>query len=190
MTLKEAKKELKQQPKLKERIKKEYVTGEGILIGETYIDISNKSLYKQGMYQANVLLSAEEGQQLTKELEELRQIQYKEQGEGTELAPLTSILEPYTTNDTNLKYKYILRTQVASQMIDGKDITKPFHIVVEEVETKMLNGYSFSLKENSIVSLVVRFEAYTTTHTTGVLAVLEGLKVIKPAVWYKGKTVN
>lgn len=180
MTLKDAKKELKQRPKPKEKIIREYTTGEGILIGKVACQLPDKTYYKQGMYQANILLSVEEGQHLTKELEQMQQRQYETVGEGTELTTITTIIEPYTTENKTLQGKYILRTQNLSQTWENVDVSKPFIKVTKELENKMLNGAAFPIKEGDVVSLTVRFETYTTSHSTGLIAVLKGVEIINP----------
>lgn len=160
----------------KNYIQKLIVTGKGELTG--FISICKPS-QKYGNYQANILLSKEEGEALVKTLEELQTAQFIKEGRKGKLAPLPC--QPYAVQDKDTGKeipdkdgRYILKTGLKEKTPSGKLNPKPRVINAHKVD---VTG-NLNIGEGTIAKLQVLLSGYKAPMGIGVSAKLKGVQII------------
>lgn len=164
-------------------VKEKYVTGKGELTG--FIAVLQPSK-RFDNYTANILLSKEEGETLTKKMKELQKEQYIISGKKGKLAPLP--IEPYaiqnedtgeTTPDS--EGRYLLKTGNKAHNSKGEPMPKPNFF---NAKGKPITG-SISIGEGTVARLSLLLSGYKAPMGIGVTAKLKGGQIIN-LVEYKG----
>lgn len=160
----------------KDYIQKLIVTGKGELTG--FISICKPSQnYRK--YQAQILLSKEEGEALVKTLEELQAAQFVKEGRKGKLAPLPC--QPYAVQDKDTGKeipdkdgRYILKTNLDETTSKGTLNPKP---IVINAHKQPVTG-NLNIGEGTIARLQVLFKGYKAPIGIGVSAKLKGVQII------------
>lgn len=157
-------------------VKEKYTTGKGQLTG--FIAITQPS-QQYDNYQANILLSKEEGESLTAKLKELQKEQFILCGRKGKLAELP--IKPYTTQNeetgeqvADKEGRYVLKTGNKGHNTKGEVMPKP---VILNAKLQPITG-KISIGEGTIARLQVSLNGYKAPMGIGISAKLLGCQII------------
>ena len=163
----------------KEHIVKKYTTGKGILTGFISLQTPSTTYDKKGTYQANILLSKEEGEKLAEEIKKVRTEQFKTFGKGTKVADITQCV-PFTTADEETgeetpdeEGRYIFKTKASAFIEDGEIKFKP---QLFDAKGKKINVGKVG--EGTVAKLAVELSGYSVAGKTGVSVKLKAVQII------------
>jgi hypothetical protein len=165
-------------------VKKKYTTGKGELTG--YISVLTPSP-QYDTYNAQILLSKEEGEALTKDLTELRKEQFQLCGKKGKLVDLP--IKPYMIQDEETgeetpdkEGRYVLKTGGKGHNSKGETLKKPQFI---NAKCQPITG-SVSIGEGTIARLSIIFSGYKAPIGIGISAKLLGGQIIKLVEYASG----
>ena len=169
-------------------VKKKYTTGKGELVG--YVSVLAPSR-QYDTYNAQILLSKEEGEALTKDLTELRKEQFQLCGKKGKLVDLP--IKPYMIQDEETgeetpdkEGRYILKTGGKGHNSKGEALAKPQFI---NAKCQPITG-QVSIGEGTIARLSILFQGYKSPIGIGISAKLKGGQIIKLVEYASGFDVS
>ena len=158
----------------------ESITVKGELVGFNAIIQPNNQFVPEGLYQANILLSKDEGEKYTEKIKEIRTKQFKTYGKGSKVADITAC-KPYEKVDEDTgesildsEGRYVFKSKAKAYIEDGKPNVK-----IPIYDAKCNPVKDVRLGEGSIVRLAVELVGYTVAGKTGVSVKLKGVQIIK-----------
>ena len=176
--------------KEKKSVVRKYTSPKGTLVGFISIFEPSTKFNKDGVYQAHILLSKEDGEKLAAEIKEVRTEQFKTYGKGTKVADITKC-KPYTTVDEETGEeiadpagRYVLTANSSAYIKDNK-ISKRIQII----NAKKKPVKNISIGEGTIARLGVVLSGYSVAGKTGVSVKL-GLVQIIELVEYAGSAFS
>lgn len=156
------------------------LTPKGELKGYSAIFEPSTKFDKKGLYNANILLSKEEGEAILALAKEVQKTQFKEFKKGKEkLAEIQSI-KPFSTIDDDGKEildeegRYILKTKNSARIKDG---VAGFKVAVFDSKVKPVK--KVNIGEGSIVKLKCDISGYNVGGKVGVSIRLVAVQIIK-----------
>lgn len=177
--------------KEKKSVSEKYTTGKGTLTGFISLFEPSTKFNKEGVYQAHLLLSKDEGEKLASKIKEIRTQQFKQFGKGTKVVEITQCV-PYTTvNDEtgeevgDAEGRYILKTKASAFIKDGKITQK---IPVLDAKLKPVTGVKVG--EGTIARLGVELAGYSVAGKTGVSVKLKLVQIINLVEYSGGATAE
>lgn len=177
--------------KEKKSVSEKYTTEKGTLTGFISLFEPSTKFNKEGVYQAHLLLSKDEGEKLASKIKEIRTQQFKQFGKGTKVAELTQCV-PYTTvNDEtgeeieDAEGRYVLKSKASAFIKDGK-ITQ--RIPVLDAKLKPVTG--IKVGEGTTAKLGVELVGYSVAGKTGVSVKLRLVQIINLVEYSGGATAE
>jgi hypothetical protein len=169
------------------------VTPKGELVGFNAIATPSIKFNPDGVYNANILIAKEAGEQLEKTIKEVLTEQYKSYGKGSVKQPVTRI-KPYVTVEKNddgevtketpdSQDRYILKTSAKAKIKCKSGEVIDVKIPMYDAKGKPIKD--IKLGEGSIVKLSLSLDGYTIAGKTGVSIKLKACQVID-LVEYQG----
>lgn len=157
----------------------ESITVKGELVGFNAIVQPSTMFNKEGVYNANILLSTDEGKKLADKLKEVRTSQFKTYGKGSKVAEITGC-KPYEKVDDETgeailddENRYIFKAKAKAYVENGKPKIK-----IPIYDSKLNPAQAAKIGEGSIVRLSVELVGYTVAGKTGVSVKLKGVQII------------
>lgn len=158
-------------------------TVKGELVGFNSIQKPSVKFDKGGAYQAHILISKEDGEQLAKEIKKISSEQYKTHGKGTKVVESESC-KPYVETETNedgevvketpdAEGRYIFKTKAKAFIEDGK---AGYKIPVFDTQNKAAGDVKIG--NGSTVKLAFTLEGYSVASKTGVSVKLKAVQII------------
>lgn len=177
--------------KKKKSVSEKYTTGKGTLTGFISLFEPSTKFNKEGVYQAYLLLSKDEGEKLVSKIKEIRTQQFKQFGKGTKVVEITQCM-PYTTINEetgeeieDAEGRYILKTRASAFIKDGKITQK---ISVLDAKLKPVTGVKVG--EGTIARLGVELAGYSIPGKTGVSVKLKLVQIINLVEYSGGATAE
>lgn len=177
--------------KEKKSVSEKYTTEKGTLTGFINLFEPSTKFNKEGVYQAHLLLSKEEGEKLASKIKEIRTQQFKKFGKGTKVVEITQCV-PYTTvNDEtgeeieDAESRYILKSKASAFIKDGKITQK---ILVLDAKLKPVTGVRIG--EGTVAKLGVELVGYSVAGKTGVSVKLKLVQIINLVEYSGGATAE
>lgn len=177
--------------KEKKSVSEKYTTEKGTLTGFINLFEPSTKFNKDGVYQAHLLLSKEEGEKLASKIKEIRTQQFKKFGKGTKVVEITQCV-PYTTvNDEtgeeieDAEGRYILKSKASAFIKDGKITQK---ILVLDAKLKPVTGVRIG--EGTVAKLGVELVGYSVAGKTGVSVKLKLVQIINLVEYSGGATAE
>lgn len=177
--------------KEKKSVSKKYTTGRGILTGFISLFEPSTKFNKDGVYQAHLLVSKEEGEKIAAEIKDVRTQQFKQFGKGTKVAELTQCV-PYTIPNEetgeeieDAEGRYVLKAKASAFIKDGK-VTQ--RIPVLDAKLKPVKGVKVG--EGTVAKLGVELVGYSVAGKTGVSVKLRLVQIIDLVEYTGGATAE
>lgn len=163
----------------KNKAVKKVTTPAGTLVGFISVLEPSTRFNPEGVYRAEMLLPAAQGEELANTILEVRTEQYKKYGAGSAVQPLTRCV-PYTTINPatgevvpDPEGRYILKTTAKAFIENGIAQNK---IGVFDAACKPLKGVKIG--EGTKAKLSISLEGYTVAKKTGVSVKLVGIQIL------------
>lgn len=163
----------------KNKAVKRITTPAGTLVGFISVLEPSTKFNPEGVYRAELLLSAAQGEEIANTILEVRTEQYKKYGAGSAVQPLTRCV-PYTTINPatgevvpDPEGRYILKTTAKAFVENGIAQNK---IGVFDAACKPLKG--IKIGEGTKAKLSISLEGYTVAKKTGVSVKLVGMQIL------------
>lgn len=156
------------------------LTPKGELTGFSAIFEPSTKFDKKGLFNANIILSKEEGEQILALVKEVQKTQFKEFKQGKEkMAEITSIKPLSTVDDNGTEIfdeegRYILKTKNSARIKDG---VMGFKVAVFDSKVKPVKPVNIG--EGSIVKLKCDILGYNVGGKIGVSVRLIAVQIIK-----------
>lgn len=158
-------------------------TIKGELAGFNSIQKPSTKFDKAGTYQANILVSKEDGEKLAKEIKKISSEQYKTYGKGTKVVESESC-KPYVEIETNEdgevvketpdeQGRYLFKTKAKAFIEDGKPSNK---VPVFDAQNKAVG--EVRIGNGSTVKLAFTLEGYSVASKTGVSVKLKAVQIL------------
>lgn len=177
--------------KEKKSVSEKYTTGKGELTGFISLFTPSTKFNKDGVYQAHLLISKEEGEKLAAKIKEVRTQQFKTYGKGTKAAELTQCV-PYTTVNEETgeevedkEGRYVLKTKASAFIKDGKPTNK-----VPVLDAKLKLVKNANVGAGTIAKLGVELSGYSVAGKTGVSVKLKLVQIIELVEYSGGATAE
>lgn len=176
--------------KEKKSVVRKYTSPKGTLVGFISIFEPSTKFNKDGVYQAHILLSKEDGEKLAAEIKEVRTEQFKTYGKSTKVAELTQCV-PYTkTNDEgeeipDAEGRYVFKTKASAFIKDGKPTA-----VIPVLDAKLKPIKGIRVGEGTVAKLCVDLSGYSVAGKTGVSAKLRLVQIIDLVEYVGGATAD
>lgn len=176
--------------KEKKSVVRKYTSPKGTLVGFISIFEPSTKFNKDGVYQAHILLSKEDGEKLAAEIKEVRTEQFKTYGKGTKVAELTQCV-PYTKiNDEgeeipDAEGRYVFKTKAGAFIKDGKPTA-----VIPVLDAKLKPIKGIRVGEGTVAKLCVDLSGYSVAGKTGVSAKLRLVQIIDLVEYVGGATAD
>lgn len=176
--------------KEKKSVVRKYTSPKGTLVGFISIFEPSTKFNKDGVYQAHILLSKEDGEKVAAEIKEVRTEQFKTYGKGTKVAELTQCV-PYTkTNDEgeeipDAEGRYVFKTKAGAFIKDGKPTA-----VIPVLDAKLKPIKGIRVGEGTVAKLCVDLSGYSVAGKTGVSAKLRLVQIIDLVEYVGGATAD
>ena len=163
----------------KNKAVKKITTPVGTLVGFISVLEPSTKFNPEGVYRAELLLPAAQGEEIANTILEVRTEQYKKYGAGSAVQPLTRCV-PYTTINPatgevvpDPEGRYILKTTAKAFVENGVAQNK---IGVFDAACKPLKG--IKIGEGTNAKLSISLEGYTVAKKTGVSVKLVGMQIL------------
>lgn len=174
----------------KKSVSAKYTTKKGTLTGFISIFEPSTRFNKDGVYQAHIILSKEEGEALAAKIKEVRTEQFKTYGKGTKVADLTQCVPYTTTNDDGEEVadsagRYIFKTKASAFIKDGQPTAK-----IPVLDAKLKAIKNVKVGEGTIARLGVDLVGYSVAGKTGVSVKLKLVQIIDLVEYGAGATAE
>ena len=176
--------------KEKKSVSRKYTSPKGTLVGFISIFEPSTKFNKDGVYQAHILLSKEDGEKLAAEIKEVRTEQFKTYGKGTKVAELTQCVPYSKTNDEgeeipDAEGRYVFKTKASAFIKDGKPTA-----VIPVLDAKLKPIKGIKVGEGTVAKLCVDLVGYSVAGKTGVSAKLRLVQIIDLVEYVGGATAD
>lgn len=177
--------------KEKKSVSEKFTTGKGTLTGFISLFEPSTKFNKDGVYQAHLLISKEEGEKLAAKIKEIRTQQFKTYGKGTKVAELTQCV-PYTivnsetgeeTEDS--QGRYVLKSKASAYIKEGKITNR-----VQVLDAKLKPIKDVRVGEGTVAKLGVELAGYSVAGKTGVSVKLKLVQIIDLVEYSGGATAE
>lgn len=165
----------------KEKASVSFVTPKGEITGFSAIFQPSVKFNKEGMYNANILLSKEDGEKVEELVKNVQTEQFKNYAKkGKDTKSEIKSIKPYTTVDDDgnetpdSEGRYILKTKAKAYIKDNQVGKK---IAVFDAKGRPVK--SCKLGEGSVVRLKLDITGYTVAGKVGVSVTLAAVQIIK-----------
>lgn len=176
--------------KEKKSVVRKYTSPKGTLVGFISIFEPSTTFNKDGVYQAHILLSKEDGEKLAAEIKEIRTEQFKKYGKGTKVAELTQCVPYAKTNDEgeeipDAEGRYIFKTKASAFIKNGKPT-----VVIPVLDAKLRPIKGIRVGAGTVAKLCVDLSGYSVAGKTGVSAKLKLVQIIDLVEYVGGATAD
>lgn len=177
--------------KAKKSVVEKYTTKKGTLTGFISIFEPSTKFSKDGVYQAHILISKEEGEALAEKIKDVRTRQFKEYGKGTRVADLTQCIPYVTVNEEtgeeipDKEGRYVLKTKASAFIKDTKPTAK-----ITVLDAKLKPVKNVKVGEGTLAKLGVDLSGYSVAGKTGVSVKLKLVQILDLVEYGGGATAE